>query len=77
VIDFLLAARRGAEAAKHFFRKALGQPRTVSPRTITVDKNPAYPRATTEMKADGKLWRFSRLQKCKFSTTSWNKTTGV
>ena len=44
-IDFLLSAKRDAAAAKRFFRKALGQPHTVNPRTITVDKNPAYPRA--------------------------------
>ena len=44
-IDFLLSARRDAAAAKRFFRKALAQPHTVNPRTITVDKNPAYPRA--------------------------------
>jgi transposase-like protein len=60
-IDFLLSAKRDVEAAKRFFRKALGQPHTVNPRTITVDKNAAYPKAVTEMKADGELWRFSRL----------------
>lgn len=38
-IDFLLSARRDAAAAKRFFRKALAQPHTVNPRTITVDKN--------------------------------------
>ena len=65
-IDFLLSAKRDAEAAKRFFRKAFGQPHTVNPRTITVDKNPAYPKAATEMKADGELWRFSRLRRCKF-----------
>ena len=65
-IDFLLSVKRDAEAAKRFFRKALGQPHTVNPRTITVDKNPAYPKAVTEMKADGELWRFSRLRQCKF-----------
>ena len=65
-IDFLLSAKRDAEAAKRFFRKASGQPHTVNPRTITVDKNPAYPKAVAEMKADGELWRFSRLRQCKF-----------
>jgi transposase, IS6 family len=65
-IDFLLAAKRDAEAARRFFRKALGQPHTTNPRTITVDKNPAYLRAVTEMKRDGELWRFSRLRQCKF-----------
>ena len=54
-IDFLLSAKRDAEAAKRFFRKALAQPHTVNPRTITVDKNAAYPKATMEMKKDGEL----------------------
>jgi transposase-like protein len=56
-IDFPLSGRRGAAAAKRFFRKALTQPHTVNPRTITVDKNPAYPRATTDMKRAGELSR--------------------
>ncbi len=64
-IDFLLSAKRDAEAAKRFFRKALGQPHTVNPRTITVDKNPAYPCAIERMKEDGELWRFSRLRQRK------------
>jgi hypothetical protein len=38
-IAFLLSAKRDAEAAKRFFRKALAQPHTVNPRTITVGKN--------------------------------------
>ena len=64
-IDFLLSAKRDAEAAKRFFRKALAQPHTVNPCTITVDKNAAYPKAVAEMKQDGELWRFSRLRQCK------------
>ena len=65
-IDFLLSARRDAAAAKRLFRQALAQPHTVNPRTITVDKNPAYPRAATEMKRTGELWCFSRLRQCKY-----------
>jgi transposase, IS6 family len=65
-IDFLLSAKRDAEAAKRFFRKALGQPHTVNPRTITVDKNPAYPPAISAMREDGELWRFARLRQCKY-----------
>jgi transposase-like protein len=64
-IGFLPPARRDAAATKRFFRKALAQPHTVNPRTITVDKNPAYPLAATEMKQAGELWRFSRLRQCK------------
>ena len=48
-IDFLLSAQRDTAAAKRFFRKALTQPHVVNPRTITVDKNPAYPRAAADM----------------------------
>src|SRR3978361_963710 len=65
-IDFLLSAQRDAAAAKRFFRKALAQPHTVNPRTITVDKNPAYPRAVADMKRAGELWRFSRLRQRKY-----------
>ena len=65
-IDFLLSAKRDAAAAKRFFRKALGQPHTVNPRTITVDKNPAYPAAVMAMKRDRELWRFSRLRQVKY-----------
>ncbi len=56
-IDFLLSARRDTAAAKRFFRKALAQPHTVNPRTITVGKDPACPRAAGEMKRAGELWR--------------------
>ena len=49
-IDFLHSARRDAVSAKHFFRKALAQPHTGNPRTIAVDKNPAYPHTVADMK---------------------------
>jgi IS6 family transposase len=59
-------AKRDAEAAKRFFRKALVQPHTVNPRTITADKNAAYPIATAELKKDGELWRRSQLRQVKY-----------
>jgi len=65
-IVFLLSPKRDAAAAQLFFRKALAQPHTVNPRTITVDKNPAYPKAVTEMKRDGEMWRRSRLRQIKY-----------
>jgi IS6 family transposase len=65
-IDFLLSAKRDAEAAKRFFRKALAQPQTVNPRTIAMNKNAAYPKATAEMKKDGELRRRSRLRQVKY-----------
>jgi transposase-like protein len=65
-IDFLLSPKRDAAAAKRFFRKALKQPHTVNPRTITVDKNAAYPIAVNVMKRNGELWRFAKLRPVKF-----------
>src|SRR3712207_5334667 len=50
-IDFLLSAKRDAAAAKRFFRKALGQPHTVNPRTITVDKNARSEEHTSELQS--------------------------
>ncbi len=38
----------------------------VNPRTVTVDKNAAHPKATAQMKKDGELWRRSSLLQVKF-----------
>ena len=65
-IDFLLSPKRDSAAARRFFRKALKQPNTINPRTITVDKNAAYPMATKAMKREGTLWRFTKLRQVKF-----------
>jgi transposase-like protein len=65
-IDFLLSPKRDAAAARRFFRKALKQSHTVSPRTITVDKNAAYPTAMKAMKWGGQLWRFAKVRQVKF-----------
>ena len=65
-IDFLLSAKRDAAATKRIFRKALRQPHTVNPRTITVDKNAAYPIATKAMKREGTLRRFAKVRQVKF-----------
>jgi transposase-like protein len=65
-IGNLLSPKRDATAARQFFRKALGQPHTVNPRTIRVDKNAAYPIAIKAMKRAGELWRFAKLRQVKF-----------
>jgi IS6 family transposase len=64
-IDFQHSAKRGTAAAKRFFRKALAQPHTVNPRTITVDKNACYPDAIMGMKRDEQLWRCAKLRQVK------------
>jgi transposase-like protein len=65
-IDFLRSAKRDAATARRFFRKALKQAHTVNPRTLTVDKNAAYPSATKAMKKGGALWRFTKLRQVKY-----------
>jgi transposase, IS6 family len=65
-IDFLLSPKRDAAAAERFFCKALKQSHTVNPRTITVDKNAAYPIAAKAMKREGALWRFAKVRQVKF-----------
>jgi IS6 family transposase len=65
-IDFRLSARRDAQAAKRFFRKALARPNTVNPRTLTVDKNAAYPKAVADMKKHRQLWRFAKLRQVRY-----------
>ena len=59
-IDFLLSAKRDKQAAKRFFRKALGRDNTRNPREIVTDRLKSYPGALREMKREGELWRFTR-----------------
>jgi transposase-like protein len=65
-IDFLLASKRDAAAAKRFFRRALAKTGNPMPRVINVDKNRAYPAAVQDLKQDGTLQRRCRLRQCKF-----------
>jgi IS6 family transposase len=46
--------------------KAIAQPHVANPRTLTVDKNPAYPRAVADMQSDGQLSRRTCLRQCKY-----------
>ncbi len=65
-LDFLLTAKRDALAAKRFFRKTLKALHTQTPRVITVDKNPAYPKAIEELKAAKKLPEIVKLRQSKY-----------
>lgn len=65
-LDFLLSAKRDAKAAKRFFRKTLKAIHTPPPRVITVDKNPAYPKAIKELKAAKKLLEIVTLRQIKY-----------
>lgn len=65
-VEFVLSPTRDAWAAKRFFSKALMAPHTVPPRVITVDKNAAYPKALTELKAAGAVPASCDLRQVKY-----------
>lgn len=65
-LDFLLTAKRDAQAAKRFFRKALSAVHTQEPRVINVDKNAAYPKAINELKAKKELSQKVKLRQKKY-----------
>jgi transposase-like protein len=51
-IDFLLTAKRDTAAAERFLRRAMDASGNPMPRVMNVDKNPSYPAAVEELKAD-------------------------
>lgn len=59
-IDFLLSARRDANAAKRLFRKALNDPAHPQPRVINTDLAPIYASAIPAIKKEGTLRRGCR-----------------
>jgi transposase-like protein len=65
-IDFLLSAKRDADAAKRFFQKALQSPNHPRPRVINVDGNPAYPRAVDELKRTRELGQRCRCRPVRY-----------
>lgn len=65
-LDFLLTAKRDAQAAKRFFRKTLKAVHTCSPRVITVDQNAAYPKAIDELKQKEELPKQVKLRQKKY-----------
>jgi transposase-like protein len=53
-------------AAKAFFAKTLAALHTTTPRVITVDKNAAYPKAISELKAGGVIPEGCELRQVKY-----------
>lgn len=62
----LLTAKRDAEAAKRFLRRALNAFHTQEPRVINVDKNAAYPKAVDELKEKEELSEKVELRQNKY-----------
>jgi IS6 family transposase len=65
-IDFLLTAKRDGAGAKRFFCKVFQTAGNPPPRVINVDKNPAYPLAIEELRAEGMLSKRVRLRQCRY-----------
>jgi transposase, IS6 family len=56
----MLSAKRDKQAARRFFKRALGRDNTRHPRTVVTDRLKSYPGVLRELKRDGELWRFTR-----------------
>lgn len=65
-VEFQLSSTRDAQAARRFCTKALDACHTVTPRVITVDKNAAYPKAFSELKAVGAVLSSCELRQSKY-----------
>jgi transposase, IS6 family len=65
-LDFYLADRRNAKAAKRFLAKALRRSRDWIPRIINTDKNPAYGEAIAELKKEGLLPKDTQHRQVKY-----------
>ncbi len=65
-LEFRLSPTRDAEAAKRFFSKTLAAPHSTTPRVITVDKNAAYPKAKSELQAEGAMPDSCELRQVKY-----------
>ena len=65
-LDFLLSAKRDAQAAARFFRRMLKAQHPQTPRVINVDKNAAYPVAMETLKGDETLAETTELRQVKY-----------
>ena len=65
-LEFLLSEHRDTQAAKRFLARVLDASHTITPRVINVDRNPAYPKAVDELKAEGQLPQGCQLRPVKY-----------
>lgn len=63
---FMLSTTRDAAAVTRFFRKVLGATHSITPRVITVDKNPAYPKALSTLKEAAFVSEVCELRQIKY-----------
>ena len=65
-LDWMLSKKRNKKAAKNFFKKILSNNHCKKPRTITVDKNKAFPPAVIELKIEHEFASNCKLQRIKY-----------
>ncbi|MEM6610791.1 MAG: IS6 family transposase [Cyanobacteria bacterium P01_C01_bin.72] len=65
-IDFLLCAKRNAQAATRFLQKALNGWHSVNPRVINTDKDKAYPKAIVDLTESGSLSESTKHRAVKY-----------
>lgn len=65
-IDFLLCAKRNAQAATRFLQKALKRWHSVNPKVINTDKDKAYPKAMEDLTESGSLPEFTKHRAVKY-----------
>ncbi|KFM95251.1 transposase IS66 family protein [Bacillus clarus] len=65
-VDFYLSKNRKTKSAKRFFKKALASYHTSKPRVLTVNKNPAYPKAMKQSQKSGNLPSGIQLRQIKY-----------
>jgi transposase-like protein len=65
-LEFLLGENRYTQAARWFLARALDASHTATARLINGDRNPAYPEAVDELKAEGQLPQGCQLPPAKY-----------
>jgi len=69
-LDWMLSKYRNKKAAKHFFKKTLGNTHVVNPRVINVDKSPTFPAALNELQEEGDVPSKTKLRTVKYLNNS-------
>ena len=62
----MLSKKRDKKADKKFFKQILNNNHAVTPRTITVDKNKAFPPAVSELKMEHEFLINCKLQRLEY-----------
>lgn len=69
-LDWMLSSKRNKQAAKKFLKKLFGNLHAKKPANIDVDKNPTFPPALAELKAEGIAPEDTKLRAVKYLNNS-------